>query len=540
MKFSGLVSFCLFITSISVLTAQPEDNRIELLGARSLKFEKSFGVDAQRLIGNVKFKHKGAYMYCDSAYLYNESNSLDAFGNVRIVQGDSLTMTSETLFYDGNTEYVKVRNKVVLRDKDMVLKTNILDYDRVASLAIFYDRGTITSQSNENKLISCEGIYNSKTEFFFFRDSVILKNPKYTVETDTLNFDNFNEIAYFKGPTFIYSDANTIYCENGWYDTKKDLSQFNQNAYMISDNQTLRGDSLFYDRNKGLGKAFENVSLTDTLEKIILNGDYGIYNEQTGKNLMTGRAEMIQYDALDSLFLHGDTLLAIKDSIGGDKIFAYPRVKFFRKDIQGAADSLVYSKIDSTISMYRNPVLWSEDLQITGDTIDLKTYNGEIQNLFVYENAFMINQIDTIKYNQIKGKHLTGFFQHNDLYKVFIKGNGQSLYYAAEESESEESLDVDSIPTEKPEPVLTYIGVNKAICSDIAIYLNENKVKRIVFLKKPDGVFYPIEKLSEEDYYFDSFEWFGKRRPENRRDIFEFELPEITEETGSSATFREE
>lgn len=493
-----------------------QENRIKLVRADALKFDESIGNEAQRLIGNVKFTHKGAIMYCDSAYLYSVSNSLDAFGNVRVVQGDTLNLTSEKLYYNGNTRLIKVRNTVILHDKKMTLETNTLDFNRATGIAVYYDTGIITSKVNDNRLISCEGVYNSYTEFFHFRDSVSLVNPNYTVETDTLDYNNQTEVAYFSGPTFIFSDKNTIYCENGWYDTKNDFAQFEEDAFIDNGSQLLKGDSLWYSRNEGLGKAYYNVSIADTADKYIIYGDFGSYNEATGKTLVTGQAEMIQYDEQDSLFLHADTLDAVRDSIFGDKVHAYHHVKFFRSDIQGAADSLVFSERDSMIYMYRDPVLWSENLQITGDTIRLKTYGGIIERLFVYEHAFMINEIDTSHYNQIKGKRLTGYFNNNDIYKILIEGNGESLYYALEE-EKRDSLQTQS-DTIAREP--EFIGVNKAICSNIIIYLENQQVQRIMFLTKPDGAFHPVEKFPEDEKYFDGFSWQISRRPNNRWEIF--------------------
>jgi len=497
----------------------PQENKIKLIRADALKFDESIGNEAQRLIGNVKFSHKGAVMFCDSAYLYSVSNSLDAFGKVRVIQGDTLNLTSEKLYYDGNTRLIKVRDAVTLRDKKMTLVTNTLDFNRNSGIAVYYDTGIITSKVNDNKLVSCEGVYNSNTEFFHFRDSVSLINPNYTVETDTLDYNNQTEIAYFSGPTFIFSDENTIYCENGWYDTKNDLAQFEEDAFINNGTQVLKGDSLWYSRNDGLGKAYYNVSIADTADKYIIYGDNGSYNEITGKTLITGEAEMIQYDDQDSLFLHADTLDAVRDSILGDKVHAYHGVKFFRSDIQGAADSLVFSERDSMIFMYAEPVLWSEGLQITGDTIRLKTYGGVIERLYVYEHAFMINEIDTSHYNQIKGKRLTGFFQYNEIYKILIEGNGESLYYAVaeEEEQKQDSLNTatDSIPYE-PE----FMGVNKAICSNILIYLENQQVQRIMFLTKPDGAFHPIQKFPDDEKYFDGFSWQISRRPNNRWEIF--------------------
>jgi lipopolysaccharide export system protein LptA len=506
--FKQIIALTFFILSVISLYGQ-QKSKIELLGANSLKFDKALGVDAQRLIGNVRFRHEGAYMYCDSAYLYNRSNSLDAFGNVRIVQGDTLTLLSDRLHYEGNSQTVMVRDNVVLKDAEMTLRTHTLDYFRPSKQAIFYDRGTIVSTVNQNKLVACEGIYDSGSERFFYRDSVVLENPRYRVETDTLHYHSKTETAYFFGPSFIYSEENTIYCETGWYDTSNDVAQFGKNAFINNGTQVLRGDSIWYTREEGLGKAYRNVSITDTVDQYLISGDYGEYREKSGRNFVTGHAEMIQFDLTDSLFLHGDTLLALRDTIRGDQVFAYPGVKFFRKDIQGAADSLVYAPGDSLIRMFHEPALWSENLQITGDTILLRTFDGVIDKLFVYDHAFMVNRLDSTKYNQIKGKRLTGFFRDNDLYRVLIRGNGESLYYAEEDAKK------DTVPSPPK-----YIGVNKAICSNIEIFLENRTVKRVKFITKPEGVFYPLEQFPKDLYYFDGFKWEGIRRPEDRFDIF--------------------
>ncbi len=510
-----LVLSFLFLGYFAVPANAQERSRIELLGANQLKFDKSLGIDAQRLIGNVRFKHQGAVMYCDSAYLYNADNSLDAYGKVRVVQGDTLTMRSETLYYNGNTQLIKVRKNVELKDRDMTLVTDVLDFDRITGLGSFYEGGIITSSANRNKLKSEEGIYDSGRRFFYFRDSVLLTNPNYRVETDTLNYDNQRAIAYFEGPTFIYSEANIIYCENGWYDTKLDISQFNENAYLENGSQILRGDSIWYSRKIGIGRAFQNVSITDTTNRTIINGEYGEHNEIIGRSLVTDRATFIQYDEVDSLYLHGDTLLSIQDTVAGNRILAFHHVKFFRKDMQGAADSLSYLPADSMLTLYQNPVLWADELQITGDTVQILTSSGGVSRLYVFDHAFMANKVDSIKYHQIKGRFLTGYFSDNNLYKVRVEGNGESLYYAAES----EKPGADSTESAAP-PALNYIGVNKAICSNINIHLDDNQVKRIVFLTKPNGVFYPLELFAEDLWYFDGFEWRAGQRPKSREDIY--------------------
>ncbi len=503
------LTFCLL--SI-VAFAQPR-NTIELLGARDLKFDKSMGIDAQRLIGDVRFRHKGALMWCDSAYLYNRTNSLDAFGNVRVLQGDTLELLSDKLYYDGNTQFVKVRDNVVLKDGEMTLTTNVLDFDRRTGKAVYYEGGRIVSAANTNELESLEGRYNAEIKYFYFRKKVKLTNPKYRVETDSLNYDNIRETAYFMGPTYIYSEENTIYCENGWYDTRSDISQFNENASIDNGKQILRGDSLWYDRNNGVGKGYRNVSVFDREANYIIKGQLGTMYESSSRSLMTGKAHLIQFDKTDTLYMAADTLLASGDTISGRRVFAYPSVRFFRNDLQGVADSVVYARTDSMIYMYRTPVLWSANTQITGDTMEISTRQNKIHRLYVFQNAYMAEKMDSTKFQQIKGRRLTGYFKDNELYKTVIEGNGQSLYYAEEEAKTNPT---DSLAVS----IKNIIGVYISICSNIAIYMENKKVKTIRFLTKPSGRFIPLPLLDPEEAYFDGFIWYHTMRPVDKDDIF--------------------
>lgn len=496
-------------------------SKIELLGAKDLKFDKRMGVDAQRLIGDVKFRHQGALMFCDSAYLYNETNSLDAFGSVKVTQGDTLDLFGDFLNYNGDTRLVKVRNNVKLVDKDMTLTTHILDYNRNTNVAVFHDRGTIVSKANDNTLLACEGIYVADADLFHFRDSVVLINPKYRVETDTLDYNNATEVAYFDGPTFIFSETNTIYCENGWYDTKSDISQFNEDAYLDNGKQVLRGDSLWYSRGEGLGRAYMNVSIIDTTDQYLINGNYGQYFELEGRTVITDRAELIQYDQADSLFLHADTLMAVEDSIKGNVLYAYRGARFYRKDMQGVADSMYFARADSIIYLFHDPVLWSDDLQITGDTMEITNTSAGLDKLLVYENSMLIDKVDSAQYNQIKGRKLTGYFEKNELYKVIIQGNGQSLYYATEETKlPPDTTQLKDGEPPKPQIIEKVIGVNLALCSNIAIYLQDRRVERIRFLVSPDGSFVPIHLFNKDESFLEGFTWQGHRRPLDRHDIF--------------------
>ena len=508
-----LTFFFALILTFSAICQKPE--KIELVNADVSEFDQELNANATRLLGNVIFRHQNATMYCDSAYLYRNENRIEAFNNIRIKQGDSLDLTGKRLLYNGDTKMAQVFDDVVMKDRRMTLNTSRLDYDMNNDIAFYTDSGHIVD--GENILTSKLGYFYSDSHDLFFRNSVLLINPKYTMNCDTLRYNTLNKTAFFLGPTFIHSSDNIIYCENGWYNTETQKSNFKTNSYLQTKEQRLKGDSVNYDRNKGIGKVYGNVLIEDTTNKLLISGDYGEYHELTDSSWVTGHAMMTQIYEGDSLFLHGDTLLAIgtgtKDSIQSNQkkknLYAFHNVKLFKKDLQGACDSLVYNRKDSTIRLYYLPVLWSGLNQLTADSITLQTSNSEITNIFLVNNSFITAiadsdqtvSIDSTRYNQIRGKNMTGFLIENKLYKIDVNGNGQTIYYAKNNKQKN-------------------FAVNRADCSDLVIYVDDNKVKSITLLNAPDGTLYPIRQLSVSELRLKGFSWYGQRRPKTKIDIF--------------------
>jgi lipopolysaccharide export system protein LptA len=474
--------------------------KVELLNANSLEYNETQGEGVKRLIGEVAFKHDSIYMYCDSAYLYSEKNSLEAFSNIRIEQGDTLTVYSDLLKYDGNMRFAQLDGNVKLIDNQITLTTPHLDYDLNAQTAQYDREGTIVDTNNT--LVSVIGLYFADKKEFFFKDKVVLTNPQYVLKSDTLKYNTLTEIAYFFGPTTISSDSNFIYCENGWYDTKNDFSQFKKNAYLQSKSQKLSGDSLCYDRKKGFGQAFNNVNMTDTAENIIIKGNYGYYYERPEKSMITDSLLYIQVLEKDSLYMHADTLFGMTDSSGKHKIiYAYHHVKLFKFDLQGKCDSMVYSFKDSIIHLYHNPVIWSDDNQLTADTIHLKTGEGKIYHINLIHTAFISSSVDSIRFNQVKGKTMKGYFRDNELYKVTVNGNSETIYYAQDDKAA-------------------FIGINKAEASDMLIFIKEKNFDKISFLSSPTATFYPMSDLKKEETFLKDFVWQAPERPGNKEGVF--------------------
>ncbi|MEM9024170.1 MAG: OstA-like protein, partial [Bacteroidota bacterium] len=363
--------------------------KIEIKQAGSLRYDDSKGIKAQRLVDDVIFKTQNALMYCDSAYLYSDANRLEAFGNVRITEGDSIELRGDTMYYDGNTDLSQVRGNITLEDNNTLLTTRYLDYNGQTDMVYYLGGGRIVNKSSTDTLTSTYGYYFPKQKTYYFKDSVVMRTPAYTIHCDTMQYNTLTEITRFFGPTNITGDSSNIYCERGWYDPKNDRAMFKQHAYIQRNAQELAGDSVFYNRATGIGEAFGNVAIRDTVENFIVKGDWGINYEKDSLSIVTGHAELIQVFARDSLFLHADTLYSSFDSTRQHRIIqAYHGVRFFKPDLQGKCDSLVFSNADTTIRMYVDPVIWSDANQLTADTIILRNRDGELDRMWMDHNAF--------------------------------------------------------------------------------------------------------------------------------------------------------
>ncbi|MCK5135731.1 MAG: hypothetical protein KAR19_08085 [Bacteroidales bacterium] len=475
--------------------------RIEIMNAELTAYDQVIGKDARKLLGDVRLKHEDVIMFCDSAYFYPSTGTVDAFSNVKIIQGDTLTLTGDLMHYNGKTKLVRVRKNVKLVNNEITLLTDSLNYNRATEIAYYMGGGILTQK--DNTLTSGRGRFFVDSEIFFFMDSVVVNNPDYTIYTDSLKYDTQTEISYFYGPTEIISDERYIYCENGWYDTQQDVSFVTDNVYLEEEGRTLRGDTLYYEANEGFGRANSNVEIIDTAENMILKGNYGLYYRDRDYIMVTDSALMIQIDGPDTMYVHADTLRSLQNpEIEGQSriLKAYYRVKIYRPDIQVMCDSLVYVEADSAFDFFGEPVLWSAENQLTASQIRVVMVNQQLHSMYLTRTAFVTSRKDSDKYDQMRGKEMTGFFTNNKLSKILVTGNGQTIYYA----EDQEII----------------VGANKTECSDLSIYLKDNKISRVVYNTKPDGTYYPLKLFPTEEAYLSDFKWVEQWRPLNYLDVF--------------------
>ena len=504
---SGIL--CLF--GICLLSAQdkktePEKKktRVDLLYADEAQADNDLRPDVQILTGSVELRHDSMYMYCDTAFLYQQSNSVEAFGNVRMEQGDTLFIYGDYLYYDGMSQLAMLRNHVRMINRGTVLTTDSLNYDRIFNLGYYFEGGTL--MDSVNVLTSIWGEYSPSTKLAVFNHDVTLDNPQFVLTSDTLKYSTLTKVATILGPSDIVSDNNHIYSERGVYNTVTEQAELLDRSVLTNQGRKLTGDSLFYDRKLSYGEAFDNVRMNDTVNRNMLTGDYCYYDELTGNALATRRAVAVDYSQGDSLFMHGDTLRLITFNLNTDSVYremrVYHKVRAYRSDIQAVCDSLVYNSKDSCMTMYTDPVLWHGREQLLGEQIKIYMNDSTIDWAHIINQALTIEQKDSVHYNQVSGKEMMAFFKDGDMRQVDVNGSVMVIFYPVEERDS------------------SLLLMNYSEGAFLRMLLKERRMERGAFIGKANGTANPMDQIPADKYRLATFVWLDYMRPLNKDDIF--------------------
>ncbi len=499
-----IVLVCSFIQGVHPQGANKK-KRVEIENADLYTYDVSIVANAQRLIGNVRFRHNQALMFCDSAYSYTDSNRFDAFGNVHIIQGDTLHLYGDKMFYNGDNRLARFVRNVKLVDKSITLTTEALDFDLNSNIGYYNNHGKIVDTTNV--LTSIIGRYYSNDNMMFFKDSVVLTNKDFVLRADTLKYNSQTERAFIVGPTTIKGTKSdgVLYSERGWYDTRKNLAELYKASKITSKAQVLEGDTLFYDRASGNGRGIHRVTLRDTTNKVVIHGKKGVYNESTKIAYVTDSAMFIQFGNKDTMYMHADTLRTKPDTSDikhkdGKYFMAFRNVRFHKPDLQGKSDSLSYRMVDSTMLMYYDPMVWSGKNQLTGEKIQFVSKQPDPCIAYLEKSAFIVMSEDSIRFNQISGKSIVGQIFNNKLRIADVNGNAQTLYYLKDKDK--------------------YSGMNRLLSSKIKLHLTNNHIDSIRFYPKPEGKTIPIKELKEEDKKLEGFVWRETERPISAGDLY--------------------
>lgn len=472
----------------------------------------------QVLNGHVKFRKGDMYMYCDSAHFYDQDNRMDAFGNVKMEQGDTLFVYSDVMYYNGQQEIARLRkvtNGVRMEHRNTTLFTDSLDYDLIANVGYYFNGGKIVD--DKNTITSVYGQYAPDTKDTEFLFNVTLNNEEkgFVLKTDTLLYNTQSHIADIVGQTTIESDSSVVYTDRGWYNTDADMAKlFNRSLVVGKDGQTLTGDTLIYDRTKGYGEAFGNMVLTDTAKSAILTGGYGYHNEKTNSSFATRRALAMEYSQGDTIFVHGDTIRTYMQMPDSTRVMcAYPNVRFYRTDVQGVCDSLTFQSADSMIFMHRHPIVWNLERQVMGNIIQVHLNDSTVDKAYLPEYGMMAEHIDEEFYNQLSGKKMTAYFIDGELHQLDVDGNVMAIM----------------LPQEKDS---TYNKLVEAEGSFLKVMLKGQQMEKLNLWPDVTGKVTPLFLAKKSQYYLKGFQWYGSIRPKDRYDLLD--IPDKQRELLSS------
>ncbi len=454
----------------------------------------------RKLTGNVRLRQRDLLLMCEQALFYPLQNLVDATGSVLIRHADTVEARGDRLVYNGNLRIAHLTGNTTLTDQHMHLAAPSLTYDLTSRRASYTDGGRWILDSAQ--LTSQRAVYDVQMAEVLFSQGVQLIHPRFTLSSDSLRFDAQRRIAFFVAPTFIVSDELRVYCEGGYYRLRSEEARFVQQARIKQAGQHLSADTIDYDRRQQILVARSRMTWADSAKQQLIKGHRCQYYQQHGIFWVSDQAIFIAVMNGDSLFLVADTIFAKKvDTPGWRTMSAFPNVQIFKSDLQAVCDSIVYNEFDSTLTLFRKPILWISNNQLVADTISLRFAHNRLDLLWLKQNALIAQISNSTQFNQAKGRNMIGYFHEGALQRMEIIGNAESIYYVEQETGG-------------------LIGVNKAVCASMELFFDSlQQVYRIFFIKEPEAVLYPLNQTPEEAKTLTRFRWYNERRPQSKPSV---------------------
>lgn len=506
---------CLFVLSLlpalaqkKAKTAPKTDDRVYLVHSDELRYDQ-YGLvpDAQIVKGNVQFMHKGAKMWCDSAYFYQQTNSFRAFGHVRMVQGDTLSLTCERAYYDGQAQLMEARKNVWLKHRGQTLNTDSLNYDRLYNNAYFFEGGTLTDKNQ--KLVADWGQYNTQTrEAVFYYNVKMIENDR-IITTDTLQYNTLTSMAHVLGPSQITSKTGVIETRDGYLNTKTSMSTLYGRSTVNDKDKTITGDSLYYDDKTGQSEGYGDVVYVDKKNKNSLLCQRFKYNEKTGVGWATGKLFAKDYSQKDTLYVHADSVKFFTYNINTDSVYrmahCFKHVRAYRQDVQAVCDSMVANSKDSCLTMYRDPIVWNANRQLLGEVIKIYMQDSTVKEAHVLGQALSVEQMsDSVHFNQLSSKDMFAYFIDGNVRRNDAVSNVRSIYFSVDDKDS------------------TLIGLNYLETDTMRMFISAERQLQKIWTCRFEATLYPMSQIPPGKEKLEAFGWFDYVRPLNKDDLFEW------------------
>jgi len=499
---SALLMSALFLTICNVFG---QNSVLELLpGSETLEYDQKTGI--HRLKGNVNFTYQGNTMYCDSALYFQKQNAVRAYGNVQVNKKD-INLFCDSLYYNGTSRSAKLWGNVRVRDNEYKLTTDTLEYNAKNGQAYYLHGGKVEGIVSRETLTSKVGYFHPETKNFFFSNNVKYRSSELQMDTDTLKYLYSNQKTFFEGPTVVKTQNAIIKCESGWYDVKNDAGFLRKKASIVKENESISADTLIYQPKIGLSEGYGNVKYIDTLQKVEFSGNHAKSSDSLKYSFITGKAIAKKILANDTLYVHADTLYNYTDNSG--QIKAYHGAKIFSSTFQCISDSIVYTPDSNFMELYHSPVAWANLAQLKGDFIKVYLNDSTIKSALIDQKASVVMEVEKgIYYNQIYGQEIKTAFLDNQVKTAYVNGNAMTISFPQDNQQK------DSIQSIKR------LGMNRLYSSQLRIDVDSNEITGVNYINKPDGAFYPMDQLNEEEHFIPNFKWLEALRPKSLEDLF--------------------
>jgi lipopolysaccharide export system protein LptA len=476
--------------------AEPDTGKkkIEIIFARYFRPLQSDTLPGIRLLGNVVLRHDTTFIYCDSVYLFEEANRLQAFDNIKVEMSDSVTLYCDRLRYDGETRVARARRNILLTSGATRLTTQQINYFRTEAFGEYQEGGRLVN--GDDTLTSRLGYFYPKEDMAYFRKEVVLQNPEYRLETDTLGYDTEQKIAYFQAYTRIENEDGVLETSDGSYNTETNQVQLAKGNQIENEDYVVTGDSLYFDNESKKGYAYDGVLIEPKDSSLSIEGRYGEFDRNTDESFVTEEAVAVQYFEEDTLYITADTLYSYQDSLENRIFRAYHHVYFYMNDLQGQADSLVYLFSDSTIALYGQPYLWADSSQISASQMTIFMKNNQADSMYMKGSCFVVSQADTVGFNQIKGREMQAKFVDNKLNRLTVSGNSETIFFAKDEESGD------------------YLAKSQASSQQMLITFQDNQVQRVKNIRDVQATLDPYWKVMFDPNQLEGMRWLGEQRPE--------------------------
>lgn len=506
----GLVSF--FNPSFS------QQKLLELLpGAEKTIIDLTAGT--QTLVGNVRFSYQGSLMYCDSAVYHIDKKHVYAYGKVHLNSRDTLNLFCDSLFYNDRTNIAKLWSNVRIRDRYYRIDSDSLEFHTKRETMTYRHGAVITNLNKNERLSSRFGTYSRKTEVFNFGRAVEFRDDRYQIDTDTMRYQTKSEELFFFGKTRIYdqNDSTVIYCQKGYFDSKYNKGKFENNAKIFKPEQHLFGDVLDYNGALELAEGNGNVRLLDLKEDVEIFCGHAISDGLNKYKRATIDPVFFSYKDQDTSYLKADTIFIQLDSLDHvTLILAHRHVESASKDYFAVCDSLSNSKLDSLTKMFGNPILWTENTQMTGEYMEVLQDSSGIKLAKVEGKALSISEVEPdLYYNQVAGRNMTGYFEEKKLVLVHVVGNAKTIYFLEEEKENDSTK------------VVERQGMSRLVSGELKVFLDSGEVRRVTYYDEPDGVHFDLSKVPEKELKSENFNWQPTKKPRSPIAMLRLRHPEF-------------